>query len=185
MARPSSIKRLPPEVREVVGDLRDQGHTIDEILEHLRQLGVDSVSRSAMGRHVKQLDAIGAEIRRNRALAEAVIKKYGEESDSRVNRMNIELMHGVLTKLMFGEDGEQVKLDPKEAMFAATAIEKLGKAEKTDIDREKARRDLRDRIEAGLKKLEATLDDDAEDGTAAPTIRNVLAEIRQQIYGIG
>ena len=59
MARPSTIQRLPTEVRELIAELREEGRTIDEVLEKLRELRLD-VSRSALGRHVKQLDAIGA-----------------------------------------------------------------------------------------------------------------------------
>ena len=44
MARPSKIDRLPQELRDAIGDLRRQGRTIDEILAHLRSLGVGDVS---------------------------------------------------------------------------------------------------------------------------------------------
>jgi len=58
MARPSSIERLPAELRELIGHLRERGRTIDEILAKLAELDVD-VSRSALGRHVQHLDAAG------------------------------------------------------------------------------------------------------------------------------
>ena len=64
MARPSSISRLPPEIREAIGALRQDGRTIDEILAKLRELApAAEVSRSALGRHVQVLDRIGEQLR--------------------------------------------------------------------------------------------------------------------------
>jgi len=56
MARMSTVDRLPPEVRELIERLRGNGRTIDEILAKLRDLDAE-VSRSALGRHIKLLDA--------------------------------------------------------------------------------------------------------------------------------
>jgi len=56
MARLSSIRRLAPEARELIATLRNNGQTIEQIRERLGQIGV-SVSRSALGRYVRRLDA--------------------------------------------------------------------------------------------------------------------------------
>ena len=137
MPRPSSITRLPTQVREKISVLRDQGRTIDEILAHLEQLDVD-VSRSALGRHLKKQAQVAEQIRRSRQLAEAVGCQFGDEETSKVARTNIELLHSLMMKFMIGNDDEtaEVVLDAKEAMFAATALEKLSKASKLDVDRE-------------------------------------------------
>lgn len=133
--RPSSITRLPDEVRLKIGALRDQGRTIDEILEHLEKLDVD-VSRSALARHVKKIDAVAEDMRRNRAIAEGIGRTLGDDQTGRVARMNIELLHGMLMKLMTGadEDGGPVTLEAKEAMMLAIAIEKASKASKSELD---------------------------------------------------
>ena len=70
MARNSSIDRLPAAIREKIGQLRQAGKTIDEILEKLKELDVD-VSRSALGRHCKQLEEVSKSIRQSRIVAEA------------------------------------------------------------------------------------------------------------------
>jgi hypothetical protein len=57
MARPTTIDRLPLEVRMVIKQVRAAGGTIDEIAAKLRELGVD-VSRSPLGRHVKKMGEI-------------------------------------------------------------------------------------------------------------------------------
>lgn len=180
MGRQSSIKRLPPEVRELIAELREKGRTIDEVLDKLRELDVD-VSRSALGRHVKQLDAIGAEIRRSRAVAEALVRRYGEAPESRTARLNIEIMHGFITKLLFNEEGEGVTLEPKEAMQLASAMQKLAQASKQDVDREALiGREFRDKVERKLAEAEAAIDESPE----AADPRQVLKRIREDVYGI-
>jgi|SRR6266404_1401463 len=148
MGKPSTIDRLPDEVREQIGVLRQQGRTIDEILAKLRELDVD-VSRSALGRHVKQLDAIGEEIRRSRGIAEQLVQRFGEAPENRTARLNIELMHGLVMKLLVGEDGAAVNLDGKEAFFIASSLQKLAQAGKQDVEREsKIKADFRAEFEA-------------------------------------
>lgn len=135
MPRPSSITRLPDDIRLKIGVLRDQGRTLDEIMAHLEKLDVE-VSRSALGRHVKKIDAVAEDMRRNRAIAEGIGRTIGDDQTGRVARMNIELLHGMLMKLMTGADEESgpVMLDAKEAMMLAIAIEKASKASKSELD---------------------------------------------------
>ena len=64
---PSSIDKLPVEVRELIGRLREQGATIDDILAKLGELDVE-VSRSALGRHVKGLAEVGEQGRHARSV---------------------------------------------------------------------------------------------------------------------
>ena len=185
MARPTTISRQAPEIRELIGRLREQGRTIDEILAKLRELDVD-VSRSALGRHVKQLDAIGEELRRSRAIAEAMVQRFGDAPESKTARLNIELMHGLLMKLMVGEDGGTVTLEPQDAYFAATALQRLAMASKADVDREVK---ILDRFKADTKaKLRAVEAAIAGDETAAASTKaamaDVLKRIRQDVYGI-
>lgn len=139
MARPTKIDRLPDELKDMIGRLRDQGRSIDEIFAKLQEIDEDiDVSRAGVGRHVKKIDAIGSRLRESRAVAEAVIAKLGTSPDNRTARLNIELMHSNLMALLAGEDeeGGAIQLDPKEAMFLAGALKDLASAAKTDQDRE-------------------------------------------------
>lgn len=132
--RPSSISRLPEQIRLKIVELRDNGRTIDEILTVLNTLGAD-VSRSALGRYVKKQGQVAEELRRSRALAEAVGRSFGDTESSKIARTNIELLHSLLMKLMIGKDDQtEVSLDPKDAMFLATALEKATKAGKADFE---------------------------------------------------
>lgn len=151
MARPSTIDRLPASVRELIGSLRSRGHTIDEILAKLEELDVD-VSRSALGRHTQQLDAIGEQIRRSRQVGEALIERLGDAPESRQARINIELMHSLIMDLLAGEGGEPVKLTPESSMLLATSLSRLASAHKQDVDRELK---LRERVaSAAADKVE-------------------------------
>jgi hypothetical protein len=180
MSRPSSIDRLPPDMRELIGSLRREGRTIDEIMSKLRELAAD-VSRSALGRHVKELDAIVAEIQRTRTIASAIVEKFGDASESKTARLNIELMHGLVMKLMTqGEDGGPVKLDAQEAYFTATALQRLAQASKADVEREvQIRKQLVDKLDKQLGKIEDEARS-AENGLPAERI----AQLRREFLGV-
>lgn len=138
---PSSIDKLPAEIREQIGQLRRDGHTIDEIKAKLDELAVD-VSRSAIGRHVKSLAQVAARMRESRAVAEALVSQFGDEADNRLARVNIELMHSVVMQTITAAETDEetgevraVTFDPEQAMFLARAMQSLASAEKTNSDR--------------------------------------------------
>ena len=140
MARPSSIDRLPKEVREQIGRLREAGSTIDEILAKLKELDAD-VSRAALGRHVKTLSVVGDRLRRSKVMAEALTAKFGDQPDDQVARMNFELMHAMIFELQMAaagsedEEGNTVTFDPKQVRFLSGALKDLASAQKVDADR--------------------------------------------------
>ncbi len=138
--KPSSIDRLPEEIRAEVGRLRLQGRTIDEILAHLKSLDVE-VSRSALGRHVKGLAALRERMHQSREMATALVSQFGDQPDNKIQRLNLELMHGIILQALTAtdedEDGEikPVTFNPQEAKYLAESLAKLASAEKTDADR--------------------------------------------------
>lgn len=131
MARSSTIRRLEPEFQELIGRLRERGRTIDEILAHLAKLDVE-VSRSALGRHIQTIDRIGERIRKQRAIAEAIVTRFGEDEENQLARGNIELLHAALMELTGGEDGQPVELTPKSAALLAQATKDLSTAKRND-----------------------------------------------------
>lgn len=141
MARPSKIDRLPGEIREEIGRLREHGHTIDEILTHLRTLGVGDISRSGLGRHIQDIDAIGERIRRTRSIATAIIERYGEGDEDKLARVNIELMHDVVFRLQTAEeDGEPVQLSTLDAQRLSATLRNLQTSARADIDLARAKK---------------------------------------------
>lgn len=183
MTRKSSIDRLPPEIRETIGALRRQGRTIDEILAKLNELDVD-VSRAALGRYTKEIDRIAEEVHRNRAIAEALVDRFGEAPDNKAARMNIELMHSLITRIMFNEDG-MVSLEPQEAYFLATGLQRLAQAQKVDVDRmTKIREQLQAQVDARMKKVEGELAAEQADTGAPADLQAALKRIREEVYGV-
>ena len=178
--RPSSIDKLPEEVRETVGRLRAQGRTIDEIMAHLRQMDVE-VSRSAMGRHLKGMAAASERMRNSRNMAVALVERFGETTDNKLARLNLELMHGVvltaLTASAEDADGEAqpVTFGPEETMFLASALQKLASAEKTDAD-------LRIKLKTEALKEAATAVEKA--AKQAGLTRETVDTIRNAVLGV-
>lgn len=180
MARPSKVARLPSEIREAIGALRREGRTIDEILAHLRQLGVEEVSRAGLGRHVQQLDKIGEQMRQQRALADALVARFGSEPDDKLFRVNVEMMHGLLFRFSLAQqEGEAVTLAPEDLMFLTSALKNIAAASKTDVDRIRS-------IEK--RAAETATKDAAEKATKAASERGLSADtvkaIRDHILGV-
>ncbi len=165
MARPSSIDRLPAEVRDWIGRLREQGRTLDEIIAKLRELDVDALpSRSALHRHLQKAEVVAERLKKSRAVADVIVRRLGEGEPDRATRLNIELMHQVVFDMISGasEDGEPVTLEPMQVMLVAKALDHLGKASKDDVARtiaiekratEKAKAEALKQAEAAVVKV--------------------------------
>ncbi len=181
MSVPSSIDRLPEEIRKLIAELRDRGHTIDEILVHLNAMDVE-VSRSAMGRHVKKMEQVTARIRQSRQLAESVARSFGDKEQSQVLKTNIEILHSILMKSMVGADDEdsEIILSAKDGMMMATALEKLSKARSQDFDTEIKVAREKERMVTLDKAVEAVTKTSKEKGLTAETVD----AIKKSILGV-
>lgn len=176
MGRPSSIDQEPEEVREAIADLRRNGHTIDQIVAHLRTMGSD-VSRSALGRHIQGLDEALADLRRSREIAEVLVEQHGEGKVSRQAQANIELLHSAILKLNTKAATGEIVIGPKEAMALSISVEKLAAANKRDAE---YLAQVRKEIAAEAAKALDRANDKLGKKIDAETLRT----IRQEIYGI-
>jgi biotin operon repressor len=199
MGRPSSIDKLPEEVRAEIGRLRQVGWTIDQIVEHLRGLldpagsearggSVKVPSRSAIGRHIQGLEKLGERMRRSRQVAEALVRELGDAPESTAARLNIELLHSAILDLfMKAGDGEavdafgQAALDgnPEGTMMLAKALDHLARASKTNVDFIAAA----EARAATRAKQEAATAVDAV-GTQKGLSRETIAAIKAGIFGV-
>ena len=164
MARPSSIDRMPDEIRERIGQLRDGGSTIDEILAALAEVDGVAISRSALGRHIQNLDRLGVQMRRSRDVATALVGRLGTAEIGRNAQLNIELMHtAILDLFMRAQEGDGSDLskggqafarrDPMGISLVAKALEHLAKASKTDAEyRAEVERQIRETLQAEAKE---------------------------------
>lgn len=166
MGSVSTVKRLPPEIREEIHRLLDSGQTLDAIVGHLRGLGVNEVSRSALGRYKKNFDVLVERMRRSREVSEAVVRNFGQEAESKTARLNMEMMQSVIFDLMLkcqaedGEDGGDVTLDAKQAQALSAAMANLARARRLDQDaivraREEAAKEAEARMAEAVDKVGA------------------------------
>ncbi|MFB0874582.1 MULTISPECIES: phage protein Gp27 family protein [unclassified Sphingobium] len=139
--RPSTVDKLPPEVREEINRLRlERGWSIDELIARLREIGHDDISRSAMGRHVRALSEVADKMRRSREITEA-LARMSDRADNKMLRGTIELVNSILLEVSLaeeeGEDGSinRVSFNPLEVKALAQTVESLARAEKVDQDR--------------------------------------------------
>lgn len=144
MPVPSTVKRLPPQIRDEIHGLLDSGRTLDEIIAHLRTLGVDEVSRSALGRYKQNFDKVMERVRRSREIADSLVRNFGQEPESKSARANIEIMHSVVSDLLLqagdpdaadpDADASPVTLDTRQVHDLAKALDHLSRARRHDQD---------------------------------------------------
>lgn len=137
--RKSSIDLLPDPVQSKIIELSKK-HTLDQILEHLKEMDVD-VSRSALGRHVQKIPEIIERMNRSRVVAEAIADKFGDKPDDKMARANIEMGHAIAMEVMSrcvvdpktGEVSEQT-FDPMQVMLIGKALDHFASAKKKDAE---------------------------------------------------
>lgn len=186
---PSSITRLPKEIREEIRRLRlEQSATIDEILAHLRKFEV-AVSRSALGRHTKSLDEMMQYARESRVVAEAIVNKFGEEPDDKVARANLELLQSALLRLQMAahdamheepnDDGtpRDFPFTPKDILQLSTAVQRLASASKTTDDRIRA-------AQEHMRKEAILAVDRVAKKNSAGLSKETVEDIKREILGI-
>lgn len=175
--QPSSIDRLPEEIRERIAQLRTNGRTINEILEALNSLlPEDEVpSRSALGRHLKDWDAVSNRVRESRMMAQALSRDFGDKVTSDVARANMELLHSACLRMLASTDdmGEAVQFSAKELAALASAIEKTTKASKVDFDQQLAAAKELERRET-LEKVAAAVEETGKQRGISPEHINAI-----------
>lgn len=187
MPRLSTVDKLPPAIREAIGRLREHGKTIDEILQHLHDMEVD-VSRSALGRHVKGMAAMGERLRRSRAMAEGLARQLGDTPGDKMARVNIELLHSFLNEAFAAADDDDEEegakaaaliKNPMGAKLFAEAIERLTKASRHNAD---FVAQIEKRASDHAKKDAAKAVDQV--GKQRGLTQDTIAEIKASIFGV-
>lgn len=182
----STVKRLPQPVRDEIHSLLDNGRTLDEIIAHLRALGVDEVSRSALGRYAKNFNAVVERVRRSREIADALVRNFGQEDESKAARANIEMMHAVVSHMLLqigeddGTEGQGVTLDARQTQALSSALANLARAKRLDQDAIlKAREEADREAEARMSQAaEAVARESSGPMTAAQMKERMLAVYR-------
>ncbi len=157
MGRKSSLRRLPPEILAEINRLLSDGRfTLDEILEHLRGMGVSSISRSALGRQKQKIDKVAAKLRQSREMTEALVRELGPDvAEGQQGRVLVEVLRRLvfdyLEKRLTAEDEEQ-DIDNQGFFFLAKALKEMSQANRLDQDfeakvRERVAREMEKKLE--------------------------------------
>lgn len=160
--QPSTIDKLPEELRDQLARLRRDGRTITEIHDHLAKLGAE-VSRSAVGRHVKSMAEVGEDMRRAGEMARFVVDQFGEETDERVGRANMAILQSAIMELLTErpvdeETGEAARLDAGEMKALSLSLQRLINSQRVDADRQlkmktEAKREAAQQAAAAVDKV--------------------------------
>ncbi len=178
---PSTVDRLDPEIRALIGHLRiDRGWTIDEIRARLVEMGQTEVpSRSALGRHIRSLADVGADLRETQVYAEALAKEAGSKNAGQLLDVNAQLLHANMFRLMLAErDGEGIQLDSKQAKEFSEALRNLALMRKTELETiEKAEK------RAAEKERIASADRAGKAARAKGLSKDTVEAIRHAVLG--
>lgn len=152
MGRKSTLRRLPPEIQTEINRILSEGRlTLDELLEHLRGIGVEGVSRSALGRQKQKIDKMAAKLRQSREMAEALVREVGPSAaEGEQGRLLVQALRGLVMDHLANLEEDA---DPKSFMAIARALKDMAQANRLDQDFE-AR--VRERIQ---REAEKKLDD--------------------------
>ena len=175
----SAIDALDPAIRAAVLRAIDDGATIDEIVELIREMG-GAVSRSSVGRYTQNFAELARQQRDMRSVAEAFGREFGAADDHQ-GRMMIQLLTSVTTRALMphltGEAEEE--LSTLELSRLAKAVKDATSAAKVDIERE-----AKIREEEARRAREAAARDADAAGRAAGASEETLRAVRVGILGL-
>lgn len=153
MARNSKIEGLDGEVRDAVDALIRKGATLDDIVAHLREVGVDDISRSSVHRYRKTYEQVASEMRRYREMAAGFASELGAVEDSEAHQVIVQMLHTMLMRSgMEAIEGDS-PMDPKDLMFLGRTVKDLMSSVG---DREKLKREIEKQIRTEAAENAAT-----------------------------
>lgn len=134
MPKPSSIKRLPPDVREAVDKaIREGRATIAELVALIDEHG-GKVSKSAVGRYRKRAEDQMARYRQAQEIAKVWVGKLEADPQGDVGRLLSEMLKTIAFQVA-GEMGDSAEaVGPREVMFLADALKSMGQFDRARAD---------------------------------------------------
>ena len=178
----STVRKLPDEIRaEIDRLLADGRHTLDQIVLHLREMGVDQVSRSALGRYSKDFESVVEDMRLTREMAQAVGHELQDLVDDDATQLLVGSLQALLLKArMLISKGEGIA--PKDVADLCRATKDLQSA-----------LNLRARLATGVRR-ELAAEIAKQTATAAENIDRIAqegglsaalaAQLRREVLGV-
>ena len=188
MARPSSIDRLPPDVRKALDRwIYDPAVTQAEATARVNTLLAEvapahpGISKSAVNRYDLSVRKVQDSIRRSREIARLVIADVGSTPSGEVGQMITEMIKTMILEVNLKLQDQELTADSLPGMTRnlrelSLAIERLQRAEKINEERES---EVRRRA---AEELAAKAADEAGPGGSVTGDR--LREIAREIYGV-
>ncbi|MCG8435372.1 MAG: DUF3486 family protein [Gammaproteobacteria bacterium] len=186
MPTKSSIKSLPKKIRDEVNRLlTEEEWTLDEIVAWLQGAG-HGRSRSALGRHKKQLDKVAERLRRSRSMADALVRELGPGlAEGKTGRMLVEILQSLTFDFMMAqaEPGENGKEGYKsqDIFFLSKAMKEMAAAVKIEAEREiKLRETVAKEM---IEKLDRAAEDAADAGEPGLSAARI-DQLRKDFLGV-
>ena len=160
-------------MQEVNRILSEGRLTLDELLVHLRGMGVDTISRSALGRQKQRIDKVAAKLRQSREITASLVQELGANStEGEQGRLLVETLRGMIydhleARIVEGEPG-----DPKSFMALARTLKDMAQANRLDQDFEAK---VRERVQK--ETVKAVEDSAREAGLSAETVEAIKGRI--------
>lgn len=139
MGKTSSIKRLPPELRDACEAALQRGCSISEVAEMLNGMGAD-VSRSAVGRYAKGYREVVEQMRQVATLT-PLIRDQTPEQELDESRVLAQIMRTFATQQMVDLISSEAEIDGKSFSHMMSGSEKALKSAQQILGH---RRNLRD-----------------------------------------
>jgi hypothetical protein len=157
--QPSSIDRLPDDIREKLQELlRDPRVTQLDATRQINEILADQgeeakLSKSAVNRYAVRMETIGAKIRQSREVAKMWIGRLGAEPQGEVGK----LLNEMVRNLAFDLTSEMLEgnepIEPRMLKDLAFAVERLEKAASENTKREdQIRIKVADEVQLTAKK---------------------------------
>lgn len=180
--RTSKIDQLPDDIKSQLSMmLRDKKYSQSAILKEInaliREAGLDDelkLSRSGLNRYASKMEQVGAEIRQAREVAKAWTQRFGDEPESDVGKLAIEMIKQMAFNTTLKQmNGDEV--DPAVLNQLALATQRLEQASKISYEREKAIRE--ETLKAAARAVEQAA---KENGAKKEDVLKMV----QAVYGI-
>ena len=131
----SKIRKLPPELREMVNEMLDRGVPVADIADTLRGLGQD-VSASGVGRYRLDWQESVKDLAEAREFAEVVVRNMAEQPEGKGARLNAELIQGALFSSLVSLRTKNLEPDKAIPLLLKGAMtqQMISRAAKDDTD---------------------------------------------------
>lgn len=188
MGRPSTIKRLPPQVRERLDAwIRDESVTQSEAAELVNKLlaelfpGHPPVSRKAVNRYDLSMREAGEKIRQAREISDVWIAKLGSEPGGKTGHLVTEMIRAMVYEVMLKLHQEELDPDSMPAMIDALKSLALTAARVERASEISVKRERQIREEERKRAAEQAGKAASGQGLSAETVE----AIQRQILGVG